>query len=99
MAEKKCTKKAASTTKTKKTAEKKTTEKIVAVKPLFAIDAVNVGFRAGDVYEALAQAKTALSIEDLAKEAKISESEVLLGMGWLLKEGKIKEDKGLVTLA
>ncbi len=97
MVEKKCTKKAATT---KKTAEKKTTEtKTVAVKPTFAIDAINVGWHAGDVYEALAQAKKSLSIDELACEAKLSEPEVLLGMGWLLKEGKIKDDNGLVTLA
>lgn len=93
MVEKKCTKKAATT---KKAAEKKT---VAAAKATFAIDAINVGFRAGDVYEALAQAKQSLSIAELAAAAKISEEEVLLGMGWLLKEGKIKEDNGLVTLA
>ena len=93
MVEKKCTKKTATS---KKAAEKKTVE---AVKATFAIDAINVGFRAGDVYEALAQAKKSLSIAELAATAKISEQEVLLGMGWLLKEGKIKEDNGLVTLA
>ena len=97
MVEKKCTKKAAATKKAATT--KKVAEKTVATEKTFAIDAINVGFRAGDVYEALAQAKKSLSIAELAAAAKISEQEVLLGMGWLLKEGKIKEDNGLVTLA
>ena len=39
------------------------------------------------------------SVKDIAKNAKISEEEVLLGMGWLFKEGKIKAEEALFTLA
>ena len=93
MVEKKCTRKTATA---KKAAKKET---VACKKANYDIDAINVGFRAGDVYEALATAKKALSVAELAKEAKISEEEVLLGMGWLLKEGKITDENGLVVLA
>ena len=61
--------------------------------------AENVGFKAGDVYEALAAAGKALSVAEVAKTAKISTEEVYLGIGWLLKEGKVKEENNNVTLA
>ena len=61
--------------------------------------AENVGFKAGDVYEALAAAGKALSVAEVAKAAKISTEEVYLGIGWLLKEGKVKEENNNVTLA
>ena len=106
-----CKKTAEKKTVEKKAAGKKVVEKAAAettveaevkeeaVKRAYPIDAINVGFRAGDVYEALAQAKKALSVEELTESANISLEEVLLGMGWLLKEGKIKEEDGLVILA
>ncbi len=98
MAEKKATTKAAPVKKaaTKKAAApKKTTAKESA---LF-INAESVGFRAGDVYQALAAADKALSVAEIAKAAKIGTEEVYLGIGWLFKEGKIKDSENLFTLA
>ena len=96
MAEKKTTKAAAEkATTVKKAATKKTAAKKVEV----VINAETVGFKAGDVYQALFAAEKALTVKQIAKAAKISEEETLLGMGWLFKEGKIKEDNGLFTLA
>lgn len=63
------------------------------------IDAISAGFKAGDVYEALAAAEKALTVKEIAKAAKISEEETLVGMGWLFKEGKIAEAEGKYTLA
>lgn len=63
------------------------------------INAENVGFRAGDVYQALAAAGEALTAEEIAKQAKISAEEAFLGIGWLFKEGKIKEEEGKIALA
>ena len=83
MAEKKTTKKAAET---KEVAEKKTTVK----KAVVAVNAENIGFKAGDVYQALAAAEKALAVKEIAKAAKISEEETLLGLGWLFKEGKLQ---------
>ena len=88
MAEKKTTKKAAET---KEVAEKKTTvKKTAAVKAVVAVNAENIGFKAGDVYQALAAAEKALAVKEIAKAAKISEEETLLGLGWLFKEGKLQ---------
>ena len=89
MAEKKTTKKAAET---KEVAEKKTTAK-KAVKAVLAVNAENIGFKAGDVYQALAAAEKALTVKEIAKAAKISEEETLLGLGWLFKEGKLLSAK------
>ena len=86
MAEKKTTKKAAET---KEVAVKKTTAK-KAVKAVLAVNAENIGFKAGDVYQALAAAEKALAVKEIAKAAKISEEETLLGLGWLFKEGKLQ---------
>ena len=36
--------------------------------------------------------------KEIAKAAKISEEETLLGMGWLFKEGKITSAEGKVAL-
>jgi transcription initiation factor TFIIIB Brf1 subunit/transcription initiation factor TFIIB len=91
MAEKKTTKKAAAVkaeepkkaTVKKAAAPKKVAEKKVAV------NAENAGFKAGDVYQALAAAGKALTVKEIAKAAKISEEETLLGLGWLFKEGKL----------
>ena len=63
------------------------------------VNAENVGFKAGDVYQALASSECALSVKEIAKKAKISEEETLLGMGWLFKEGKIKDENEKVVLA
>lgn len=90
MAEKKTTKKAVETV---EAAAKKTTTKKAAVKAektVLAVNAENIGFKAGDVYQALAAAEKALAVKEIAKAAKISEEETLLGLGWLFKEGKLQ---------
>ncbi len=102
MAEKKATAKKA--TETKAAAAKKTTtvKKAAATKAAsatLAINAENVGFKAGDVYQALAAAGKALDVKEIANAAKISEEETLLGLGWLFKEGKLANDGEKVTLA
>ena len=91
MAEKKATTKKA--TETKATAAKKTTTVKKAVKATVAVNAENIGFKAGDVYQALAAAEKALSVSEIAKAAKISEEETLLGLGWLFKEGKLANER------
>ena len=96
MTEKKATK--AATTK-KSTAAKKTATKKTAVKGSVVLNAENVGFKAGDVYQALATAEKPMSVAEIAKSAKITEEEVLVGMGWLFKEGKIKDEDDKVVLA
>ncbi|WP_281626634.1 winged helix-turn-helix domain-containing protein [Segatella salivae] len=98
MAEKKVTTKAAPAKKaaTKKAAAPK---KATVKESVLIISAENVGFRAGDVYQALASAGKALSVVEIAKAAKISTEEVYLGIGWLFKEGKVKDENNLVTLA
>jgi len=98
MAEKKTTKKAAA----EKVAEPKkaTAKKIVAAKKAeIAVNAENAGFKAGDVYQALAAAGKALSVDEIAKAAKISDEETLLGLGWLFKEGKLATADDKITLA
>lgn len=98
MAEKKTTKKA---TATEKAAEPKkaTVKKAAAPKAVLAVNAENAGFKAGDVYQALAAAQKALTVKEIAKVAKISEEETLLGLGWLFKEGKLVSNEDKVTLA
>lgn len=103
MVEKKATTKtAAKKTATKKataaktaTATKKTS---TAKKEVIYLTAENAGFRAGD-YQALAAAEQSLSLEEVAKQAKISVEDAILGIGWLFKEGKIKEEDNKVALA
>ena len=84
-------------------AEKKVTKKAAAPKAEEAkavvVNAENAGFKAGDVYQALAAAEKALSVKEIAKAAKISEEETLLGLGWLFKEGKLAAADDKVTLA
>ena len=99
MAEKRTTKKAttaATTAEPKKTAVKKTaaTKKIEV-----AINTENAGFKAGDVYQTLATAEKAMTVEEIAKAANITAEETLLGIGWLFKEGKIVAAENKITLA
>ena len=62
--------------------------------------AENAGFRAGDVYQALAaSSEKALTVAEIAKAANISTEDVILGIGWLFKEGKIKDEDNKVALA
>ena len=41
----------------------------------------------------------AVTVKEIAKAAKISEEETLLGLGWLFKEGKLVNEDEKVTLA
>ena len=103
MAEKKATAKKAAAPKAaaeKKTATvKKAAAPKAAAKSVLAVNAENAGFKAGDVYQALAAAGQALTVKEIAKAAKISEEATLLGLGWLFKEGKLANDGEKVTLA
>ena len=81
------------------TSKAATSKKSAAKKNEVVINAENVGFRAGDVYQALAAAEKPLSVADIAKAAKISKEEAFLVIGWLLKEGKVKDEDCLITLA
>ncbi len=94
--EKKTTKKA---TATKAEAPKKAAAKKTVAKAVFTVNAENAGFKAGDVYQALAAAGKALNVKEIAKAAKISEEETLLGLGWLFKEGKLATADEKITLA
>lgn len=98
MAEKKTTKKetAVKSAETKKATVKKAS---TTKKPAIVLSAENAGFKAGDVYQALAAAGKALTLKEIAKAAGISEEETLLGMGWLFKEGKIVLAEDKITLA
>ena len=40
-----------------------------------------------------------MHVKEIAKAAKISEEETLLGMGWLFKEGKIVASEDKIALA
>ena len=92
MAEKKTTKKAAApkAEEAKKTTVKKAAAPKKAAAKVAVVNAENAGFKAGDVYQALAAAEKALTVKEIAKAAKISEEETLLGLGWLFKEGKLQ---------
>ena len=96
MAKKEATKKAAEVKET--AAKKTTTTRKSAAKATVAVNAENIGFKAGDVYQTLAAAEQALSVKEIAKKANISEEETLLGLGWLFKEGKLSgtEDNKVV---
>ena len=98
MAEKKTTKKAAAPVAAE---PKKATVKKAAApkKAAVVVNAENAGFKAGDVYQALAAAGKALTVKEIAKAAKISEEETLLGLGWLFKEGKLAAADEKITLA
>ena len=90
MAEKKATKAAATKAAPKAEATKKAaTKKVAAKKETLVINAETVGFKAGDVYQTLAAAEKAL----------ISNDEALLGLGWLLKEGKVQANDNKIALA
>jgi len=89
MAEKKATTKKAATETKAPAAKKATATKAAAKKAELVVNAENIGFKAGDVYQTLAAAEKALSVEEIAKKAKISAEETLLGLGWLFKEGKL----------
>lgn len=96
------TKKVATTKKAaapkKACATKKTCATKKAVKSTIDITEYNIGFRAGDVYQAIAKAENGLPITDIAKVAGISAEEVYLGLGWLLKEGKVASVNDVIVL-
>lgn len=87
------------TTTKKATAPKAAPKKTTTKKAELIVNAESVGFRAGDVYQALAAAEAPMSVADIAKAAKISKEEAFLGIGWLFKEGKVKDEDSLIALA
>lgn len=97
MTEKKATKAAAKAAVKKAPAKKAAVKK--SAKEAVALNSTNVGYKAGDVYQTLAAEGKALSAEEIAKAANISTEEAYLGIGWLFKEGKIKDEDNKVTLA
>ena len=98
MAEKKATTKKAAAV--KEAAPKAAAPKKAATKKAeVVVNAENVGFKAGDVYQALAASEKGLSVAAIAKAAKITTEEAYLGIGWLLKEGKVKGEDKLIALA
>lgn len=100
MTEKKVTvKKVAAKATAKKTTTTRRTTATKKVASTFVINAESVGFKAGDVYQALSVSENALSVAEIAKAANITNEEALLGMGWLLKEGKIKGEDNKFLLA
>jgi hypothetical protein len=100
MAEKKTTTKKAAAPAKAAEAKKATVKKAAAPKKAaLVVNAENAGFKAGDVYQALAAAEKALTVKEIAKAAKISEEETLLGLGWLFKEGKLAAAEEKITLA
>ena len=101
MAEKKTTKTAVKK-RTTTTAAKKapvTKKATAAKKEVLDLNEENAGFKAGDVYQPLAAAGKALSLAEIAKAAKITAEDAILGIGWLLKEGKIKNEDNKLVLA
>lgn len=101
MAEKKTTKTAVKKTTTTTAAKKApaTKKATAAKKEVLYLNEENAGFKAGDVYQALAAAGKALSLAEIAKTAKITAEDAILGIGWLLKEGKIKNEDNKLVLA
>lgn len=100
MTEKKATVKKTATAKKTAAAKTTTTKRATAKKAEVSVSAENAGFRAGDVYQTLAAAEKPMSVAEIAKAANISTEEVYLGTGWLLKEGKVKNnEENLITLA
>ena len=101
MAEKKTTKTDVKKTTTATAAKKApaTKKATAAKKEVLYLNEENAGFKAGDVYQALAAAGKALSLAEIAKAAKITAEDAILGIGWLLKEGKIKNEDNKLVLA
>lgn len=101
MAEKKTTKTAVKKATTATAAKKApaTKKATAAKKEVLYLNEENAGFKAGDVYQALAAAGKALSLAEIAKAAKITAEDAILGIGWLLKEGKIKNEDNKLVLA
>ena len=99
MAEKKTTKKAAPAKETEAKKACATKKAAAPKKAAVVVNGENAGFKAGDVYQALAAASKALTVKEIAKAAKISEEETLLGLGWLFKEGKLATADEKITLA
>ncbi len=100
MAEKKTTKAATTKKSAAKTEKASTAKKTTAKSNVIYVNAENAGFRAGDVYQVLAATDKALTLTEVAKKAKVSEADALLGLGWLLKEGKVAStDDNKIVLA
>ena len=67
----------------KKAEEKKTTATAAkkAAATVVYVNSENAGFKAGDVYNALAAAEKALTVAEIAKKAKTTAEDVYLGLG------------------
>ena len=91
------TEKKATTTKKKAAAPKAAAKKAAAKKVEVTID--EVGYHAGDVYQVLNSAEKPMSVAEIAKAAKITTEETYLSIGWLLREGKVKGEANLFSLA
>lgn len=75
-------------------------KKVAAKASVVYVNSENAGFKAGDVYQVLAAAEKALTVAEIAKKAKVAAEDVYLGLGWLLKEGKVAStEDNKVTLA
>ena len=77
------------------TSKAATSKKSAAKKNEVVINAENVGFRAGDVYQALADAEKPLSVPDLAKAATIRREEAFLVLNWLINEERVNINREL----
>lgn len=94
-----CAKKTCATKSTAKaTTAKKAPVKKTAAKAIVYVDQQNAGFKAGDIYQILSTAEQPLTVAELAKLAKTTAEDVCLGLGWLLREGKVAatEDNKIV---
>lgn len=89
----------AKTTAKKAAGRKPASRKTAAKKVEVALNAENIGFKAGDVYNALAAAGKALTVAEIATKASISTEEAYLGIGWLFKEGKVRDEDNKIVLA
>lgn len=73
-----------------KAAKKAPAKKAPAKKSVVAINAENVGFKAGDVYNALAAEAKALTVAEIAKAANITLRRFILVLVGSLRRAKLK---------
>ena len=62
------------------------------------IDVDFVGFSAGDIYQVLNDASQK-TIEEILQLSPITIEATLLGLGWLMKEGKLHFENNLISLS
>ena len=73
-----------------KAAKKAPAKKAPAKKAVVAINAENVGFKAGDVYNALAAEAKALTVAEIAKAAILALRRFILALVGSLRRAKLK---------